>query len=822
MKKFYAALAIALGFGLAATAQVQNRALQLTPTATVDCGQMPQLAGLSSYTIQWWMCPATWRQGSTMLAGNGFTARLGQAGTVEVSVGTGRLTATDATRLAAGRWAQITLIVKNGAARLLVGDVQKTSGQLPALTEADTAFTMGGGYEGRLDEVRLWKCALTDDFEHFAFTTLTRWVPQYDDLVAYYKMDQDQCANLVDYKNIDTVEPYNNHGILSSGATRVSAADNTQMPYLINSAYTATERFFDRVCPPDQYLLANDIIMLGMHSDGTGNVLYDSPCNHGKNRGGQYLAEYEGRQGVLAFDGNAHFEGTARTIYNHTQWSFELWVYIDEWTDGAYLLRKETADAAQGVSLRLGTTAGIDETPERALILRINGKLWRFPNSKSTLETGKWQHIAVQPTGTATTALKAVNMYVNGKTFSVRAKYMDADALTTDIGDTGDAPCTLGEGFKGKMDDVCVWQTANSNLPHYSKEVPMPDVNRPTGSDLMQCCDTYYRFDRPDNLGWDYHSQDEWLRQIKAVYDGYRGAKFYISARQPQDRGLDACLQDATWRDTFARNLAARCAGYDGVELDLEWTYSQWGNYSKMATLIRQYLDQMYPGEDKAFRISCHNVCHNYPTNNMGCVTGFTFQQYGPETSSFEYNNFTSNVQGFINYGFPREKIITSYSTTTSGNPTKGVKDYFTAGDNEANYTPTNNNAESLTFPDGTSVRVCGPMQVYKRAKYTREQGLMGIFYWDMGNDSWNTGDDGRPVMNKWNFAKWCSYGLAPNVDRDVREVVVNHYGTDTGIESVTHMAAPYAGATYNLKGQRVGKNYRGLVIKNGRTTLVR
>lgn len=159
-------------------------------------------------------------------------AQLGKTGEILFKSGGTSLSASSAA-LVPGNWVQYTLVCDNGRATAMINGAEAASGQLAAIPADAGEFTIGGGYSGRIDEIRLWKAVLADRYDRFIFNTINRWNPQWDDLHVYYKMDQDGCANLVDYKVIEAAEApeFNNHGIMSaSGVRRVSAADNTAMP----------------------------------------------------------------------------------------------------------------------------------------------------------------------------------------------------------------------------------------------------------------------------------------------------------------------------------------------------------------------------------------------------------------------------------------------------------------------------------------------------------------------------------------------------------------------------------------------------------------
>lgn len=760
-----------------------NHALQLEAEGYVDCGLMPALNNLSSYSVQFWMKPKTWTEGASLLSrGDKFIIDLGKEGNVDFYINGSTLTVASE-NLKAGKWAQITLINNNGTATALVNGKVVAEGKLPAIAEEAAEFMMGGGFNGLLDDVRLWDAALNDEmksFDYFTNNTINKWCPMWDNLIVYYKMDQVDCPYVEEYKATENPNvEFDNHGIVSENGVSKVDANNDKLPYLVNAAYTENIRFFDRIIPVDQYLLSNEIIILGAECVGaTGHIVLRTPNNHAISENGEYLSTYEGRNGILSLDGKdgTRLVAPAATWNSDDKYGFETWIYLEEWTPGAYIFRKETADGTQGISLRLG-----DDAEAPVLITRINGN--EFVSQAFNLPVGQWAHIGMAP-GSGGSVIKAVMFFLNDT--SIRPN-VSLSTTSYDVVPQGneDLPIYIGEGLNAKFDETAFWKKAIT-IEECKKDMtsmPMPSLTKNANVIEMDGSSAYYKFDKSEDLGYSSHSQDEWANIMRSAYDGYTPAKFTISVRghdaASASDNFTSIINNANKRKIFAQDLAEISKNYDGVELDLEWIYT-WDNYSLLADEIVAALP-----EGKTFRISTHNVSYNYPKNkidNPG-ITGFTFQQYGPQRVHFNYvNGFTNYVQYFLNYGYPADKIMTSYSTTTS-NGEKGADILGVRNGILAQYTPSDANIDSYTS-GGETWYYMGPMQVYKRAKYTRELNLQGIFYWDMGNDYWE-GTAANPVMPKYNSAKYCSYGLNSNIDRIAdANLVVNHIGT-SGIEGI-------------------------------------
>lgn len=774
--KLLAAAALAICSIAGASAQVTNYALQFSSGGSVDCGLMPEIDGQTSFALQLWINPTQWTEDATVLSrGDGLSVKLGAENNVVFTIGTSTLTATS-TDLTAGEWNQFTLVSDEGSATLLLNGESVATGSISAIPTEEEEFILGGDtYTGLIDEVRVWGATLSSDFDYFWNNTLNYWCPQWDDLIVYLKCDQELCDNVVDYKAVYENGDYNHHGVMSdSGVTRADASDNTKMPYLLNSAYTANERFYDRGIVRDQYLLSNDIIILGVESSDDGHLTLKSPNNHATATNCEYLDEYEGREGVLSFKGEGSvLTCTANTLEPDidesvgratTGYTFETWLYLEEWTEGAYIFRKETEDGTGGFSISLGA----DSTSQ--VIVTCNG--YKFININQ-MPVGEWVHFAIT-TGQGGSVTNTFWFVYNGTAKYARAAISDGSTDYTPVGQE-DCIAYIGEGLNAKLDNTIVWNTkfTTSDLTsHMNYGVSMPSIGGTVTADLLKLASAYYMYDDPDNVGYDYYSQDHWREIIESAYEGYRGYQVRLSVSSHS--GWQTTIQDATKRAYFAGDLARYAEGYEGVELDLEWieSSSQWTYYGYLIDAIRDSLP-----EDKSFHISCHCYYPTYavPSAKMSKIDGFTFQQYGPQKTWYDYSQFKSTISTLLSYGFSKDKMIMSYATTTSGaydstgttmssSTVAGVRNGLL---DEDTYERTDADAEYGEY-NGSYYYFMGPNQVYNRAKYCLENNISGIFYWDMGNDV--------SIDNPYNLAKNCSYGLNANVDTLVTTVAVNHH----------------------------------------------
>lgn len=759
MKKFLLSAIFSIGL-LSAAAQVQNYALEFDASGSVDCGALPALDSRKSLVMQFWLNPSEWTKGATVVSrGDGFKVSMAEEGTLLFTVGSSTFTQN---KIPVGEWSLVSFRISDAGNVFINGS--RKGGTPDVVPSSAESLVLGGGYKGKLDELRIWGKDIGSDFNYFEHTTLNKWNPNLDDLLVYYKMDQELCPNLVDYSEIfrGSKSEYNNHGTFSTSGVKRVAVDIPGLPYLINGAYTANERFYDRAIPREQYLLSNDLIILGIESMSDGHLRLATPNNHATINGAQWMSEFEGRSGVMSFDGKSSLDcGTDIMRSDAAAYMFESWIYVDEWVPDAYIFRKETDDAKNGFSIRLGAESNHE------IIVRVNGN--DFYNQRQ-MKAGQWIHVAIGIRGGSVGHQVFWWLYDGAREGSGSSKCSES----TDYKPVGNTDChgIIGEGFKGKLDEFAIWDR-NFSISDASKHrngLPMPGIGMTVNSDILQKANTYLKFDDEQNPGYDTHSQDEWKRIMESAYEGHRGYTVRISVKS--HNGWEATVANAAKRKIFAADLARLSEGYDGVELDLEWIYGIQSSLGLLSDEIKAVLPA-----GKTLMISCHNVAYQFPKNKMDNCEGFTFQQYGPQMEHSTYSTFVSKTKSFITYGFPKEKILCSYATTTSkgykGNTAaveiKGVKDGFM----DEGFVP----QEEVDYGDQGGYRFYfdGPLQTYMRAKYVTDNKLGGIFYWDMGNDT--------RVEHPYNLAKWCSYGLNANVDTLVKTVEVRHFG-NTGISS--------------------------------------
>ena len=761
--KRYAIALLLLFVSLCGTAQVTNNAISLQRNGRVSLGIIKSDATASGTTLQLWMNPQHWIPGANIAAwGNSLNIQLGATGELVIKSNDDTITFSDA-NLTTGNWAHMTLLLDGNTIRLLVNNANEQSGTLaqPFAIPADAPLLLGGGFLGRIDEVRVWNTILPADYNRFWNNTIDSFNPHWQHLAGYWKFDQTRLAtNVYDYSGKGHNGTYS-----ANGVERVAVADNPKFTYRRNLAYADCSRFFDRGVQHGQYLKSNVISMIGATAQADGSLKYKQPDNKGVITSGSYLAEYNGRNGVLDLEGEGaqmNVGKDALIAYNNsnylettTAYTFMTWLSLDSWRAGAYLIQKES-NTSNGISLRLGNTQG-------EFILRCNGTVFTY---NTAVELGKWHHIGFS-TNAATLGSEFVFVVDNA---TVTPEYTHTTATTTALANLRTTDCFIGKGIDGKLDETITWSqkfgasdiTAQSNTP------VEPGIGKAITGAYSRSVDGLWKYDIAEDLGRDSYSTPEWFRMIKATFDGYEGAYVTISIDKWSDEFFTKINNNAQYRQTLANAISSMGNEpfLDGVDYDFEWS-NNWSGIGTLCQLVRAKLQ-----EGKIQAVSPHELYYNFPTDKMQYVDYFNFQDYGPGNKNiFNFNNYKNFFTKAKNHGYPVEKIMLSYATTTSGamysngsRPANTHAEFYPTGWRSMPYETFAYNQNSYDVGEGLTRYFTGMEQVWLRSEYMNNNGCAGIFYWDMGNDT-------RDCNDPRSLATHASFAINSNVQKIVEKV---------------------------------------------------
>lgn len=781
MKKFSTTLLLSL-ISLFCMAQVTNQAIEFENNGRVSLGMLPDDGAAEGTTLQFWMYARHWVPGAHVLTwGNDFDVQLGLVHELVITYGSTSVTFADV-NLTSVTWAHVTLYLDGKEVRLLVNNAGEQSAALPTpfAAPADEPLLLGGGFIGRIDEVRVWNGILTADYNRFWNNTIDYLCPSWNQLVGYWKFDQSRLtANVYDYSGNGR-----NGTFSATGVKRVAVTDNRNFVYRRNLAYSDCSRFFDRGIQQGQYLKSNVISMIGGTAQADGSIKYKQPDNQGVITGGSYLAEHDGRTGVLDLIGEGAQMNTGKETliaYNNnlyldaaSAYTFMTWLSLDTWIPDAFLLKKESSDK-NGVSLRLGDKQG-------AFVLRCNGVEFTYTTAFSL---GVWHHIGFS---TAAATLGGEFVFVLDGT-TVAPVYSHTTAATTTLSGLRSTDCLIGAGVDGKLDETITWTQKfdAANIVAQSNTPLEPGIGKTILGAYSRSVDGHWKYDVPEDLGRDSYSTPEWFRMIKATFEGYEGAYVTISLDKYADEFFTKINNNVEYREKLAASIAAigNESFLDGVDYDFEWN-NNWSGIGSLCKLVRAKLQ---PGKIQA--VSPHELYYNFPTDKMQYVDYFNFQDYGPANRNiFNFDNYKNFFAKAKNHGYPIDKIMLSYATTTSGamysngsRPANSHKEFYPTGWRSMPYTTFSYDQNSYDVGEGLTRYFTGMEQVWLRSELMNSNGCAGIFYWDMGNDTPESDDP-------CSLATFASYAINSNVQKIVESVTTaagapEEYVAQEGTETV-------------------------------------
>lgn len=743
MRKFFLLCSVAF-LSLMLHAQVDNYALKFDGTGSVNCGQLQELDGIGNFTIQFWINPEQWvdnayiyRVGET----GSLSAKLGTPGNLVLTFGQKSITASS-NALKAGFWAQISIIKNNTQLKVLINNIETTINEenvdIPS-SVATSNFILGENYKGCLDEFRIWKTSVGERYLMWQ-NTLNEFHPDYADLVAYYKLDQKECSKMVDYT-------FKYHGTLIGGVVKEKVTDNDKFKYKVVTAYTNFTRYFDRPnIQKENYLMANDLIILDMTAYEDGHARMNNPANDGVIANGRYLNEFEGRTGVLALNGNgAKMDVGPDALAPEDAYSFATWIYLDEWTPGAFIIKKEKSDT-QGFSVRLGDEA------ENEVIVRLDGTEFKISGTKSKLTTKKWMNFGVIANSTSLKYPQEIFRFVFDGSGAYPTVYPQIVEKDYKIENVSDVNTIIGENLKAKFDETIIWhkkRTVADVRNEMNNGLRVPTIGNSIEEDFQFYVNSYWKYDYEQEPGRDSYSYKEFIRQMRKAYEGRTGYNIRFGLRSSGN--WQSMVANSSKRATLVEDIARIIEENDiaGIETDLEWAYSDYDvtNYSNLIAELKARMP------DRIISSSPHAVCYNLKRNALDAADRFSFQVY-TNRDLFTMDSYKNAYNSFKNFGYPNSKIVMSYGATSSW------------GDNNS---PENGYVSLIGFdprPDVVSIKnpntqvnynVCSFNQVWDRAQYVRDQDLAGLMYWDMGND--------LPATEELSLCRAANFALSSNVD---------------------------------------------------------
>ena len=734
--------------------QVKNYALDLPGTSpgVVDFGDINQVDNVAEFTFECWVKLDSWKEWAYVFSkinntSDGIDIQLGAQGMkriyFHVANGGNNYAAVDNVPINVGQWHHIVMAYDGSQPAYNQVDIyidgvsmnkwyKNGDGLLPAATPATSAsFLLGQNFDGKIDEVRLWSIKLLAS-DIVPGNTVDTNHRLYSDLTGYWRMDQHtNASSIIDYK-----QGFN--GSISTGVNRILVTDNNGLKYKIVSAYIRPQ-FYEAGAVDNEYLRNNnDIINIVAFPYADGELFFDFPVSTGVLTNTTHLNTFSGRNGVLDFNGTGSKMNGGKHLVNLAtggvrNLAFEAWVYLDSWVNWSYIFRKQGSTWLNKIDLQLGGDVNTQQ-----LYFHVNdGSNTYAAVNNSGLTVGHWHHVAVVYRGNQC-PYEQVKIYVDG--VEKNLWYSSGNGVMPATAPFVRDDFELGVDFDGKIDEAMIFRvpiSAGNIINHMNNGV----TNNGWPNNQITA---YWKFDDATDPGKDSKNWVNIHNAINAVIAGYDGVQHRLGVAQGD---WQAMMQSSTARQNFANNVRVLIDQYafDGVDLDFEWCYNNtqcWTNYGSTITALDNVL---LPGE--TFSVTLHPLAYKLPANAHALLDFVSIQSYGPSPTTFPYSKYVSDIQLFLGYGYPKNKLVAGVPFYGVSDP-KGLTVAYTEIINaHPNINPatdqvsmlrnvtTGSGCSATTTQQSVNIVFNGQNTITQKTGYANDQGLAGIMYWDTATD---------------------------------------------------------------------------------------
>lgn len=732
-----------------------NYALRFNGNGILSLGRFNELNNLEKITIQFWMYPDEWKPGAHIIEkGDALHLNLAEENSLDLQIGN-RKFIINQTNIETKKWSHITIMNGNEKLQIYVNNkLIHTFESFQVLPEEKLPLYIGEGFKGRIDELRIYNNTLSGEYNYFWQNTLNDLNPQWYDLIGYYKFDQFTCPNIVDYTR-------KNNGTMSkTGVTREIVTDNDNFKYIMTASYINFRRFGWANLDMKKFQLLNTLNVVSGKTDAQGNAWIDFYPNNAEFSNAEYVSKFENRRGVAHFGGNGASMNSGIHPIENGVFTFGTWIYVEDWIENSTIVQK-FLDENHGFYVKLGSAT------DKIVLLHIGGKDYILKNK---LPQGEWVFFAFSVDKTAECALEQAKFVVNDwHGYADEGPEGSADEKICDFSSLSNVNVIMGENFKGYLDDTAVLQIAfNFTLLENLKDgLQIPDFDKYIPKDIiLEGYDSYWRYDNPHNLGLNTLSWKEQLKTIVKPYEGRRGFRVFLSWTQ-HDTWQETIKNDEL-REKLAQNMANVVNSNDefsGTDVDFEFPFDglehDWTYYNKFLKIFREKVDKK-----KNITITHHAQDFQVDKDCMQYFDAILLQCYGPRfISLYTYDEYVKIFNRLKDYGYPTEKVVMSYGTTTTWG--------FLNGEHKPEYPPETQikalmndqwtGKTNHSSKDGYEFYFNSYDDVFLRAQHVRDVNAGGFMYWDTISDVRSD--------HKYSFAKVSSFALEGNVDLIVDKV---------------------------------------------------
>lgn len=504
--------------------------------------------------------------------------------------------------------------------------------------------------------------------------------------------------------------------------------DPTEEMGVINSSYIRGDFYDSGRISGKSMATCNDLIFLACRPYADGSLAFELP--DAKLTGNAvYAAEYDGKNGVLHFNGSATMNAGDGLLHSpdgsSKQFTFGTYIYIEEWVADAYLFKK-VKGATPIAAFQLGDAAG-------NVKLTVGGH--NIPITNDKLTVGAWHYISLSYTASE------IKLNVDNKETKISPSTGTFPVVPNDRVDF-----VMGDKFKGYLEETTVWSIPVGTL---GKD----PITYPSTWNKTKVL-AYWKYDESGNPGKDSHSWITRLESMRAAMSSYQTGvlKFRLGVAGGEWKQM---VKNSGAYTNFANQLCEVLSKYnmDGVDLDFEWPENgtEGSAYSEaiveMSKIFKKNAKKVF------FTVSLHPYYVKHMTDEACKAPHFiSLQCYGPSTDLYPFDAFKQKSEEAAQK-IAKDKLVL-------GVPFQGTTG--TPGEQQGYY----NLAGSVTSPDQSTVTYNGKTYTFdgvnaisKKTKYACENGYAGIMSWDLANDVDVTNENSllktvQNAIDDYNFSK--------------------------------------------------------------------